>query len=327
MRISSLMLGAVLAAGCGGMDTAIDRDDRWTLDHATTAGGLLGVWGSGPSDVWVVGGQTDRSLVLHGDGTGWTPFDVSSTSLLFSVYGFTDSDVYAVGEHGLILHYDGKTWVTVESGTDLPLYGLWGASGEDVWIVGGGLSGPAGSAVVLRGARGSFHVVDLPADLAPNVLFKAHGFASDDVMLVGGGGAVLRWNGVQWRRDPVPTSASLFATWGRGADDAYAVGGSGTGEILHFDGQAWSQVNEGPIGSGLNGVFTSLEGPTIAVGPESVVIELGRDGSLVQPRLPKLDPAPFLHGVWGDGHGTTYAVGGDLFAYPGPMTGVILSRH
>jgi photosystem II stability/assembly factor-like uncharacterized protein len=318
-----MMLGASLTAACGD----VEPDARWTVDHATTDGVLLGVWGSGPNDVWAVGGQADRSLVLHGDGTSWTPFDISSRSLLFSVYGFSATDVYAVGERGLIVHYDGTTWTRVESGTDRHLFGLWGSSGDDVWIVGGDVSKPDGSAIVLRGARGSFEAVELPDDLAPNALFKVHGFAPDDVMIVGNEGRVLRWNGTQWRKDPVPTSGPLFSTWGRGADDVYAVGGRGSGEIVHFDGQQWRQVVELHTGQGLSGVFTSPDGPTIAVGPSALVFELDRDRSLVHAKLPELDPLPFLHAVWGDGHGTTYTVGGDLLRYPRPMGGVVLSRR
>jgi len=324
MRIHSLMLGAALVTACGGVEPT-DDSASWTLDHTTTDGALLGVWGSGPNDVWAVGGQADRSLVLHGDGTSWTQIPVSSTAMLYLIYGFSDSDVYAVGEGGLILHYDGQSWVRVESGTSVSLFGLWGASGDDVWIVGGDISGPPGSAVVLRGAHGSFSAVDLPPDLAPNVVFKAHGFAPDDVVMVGAGGAVLRWNGLEWRREPVPTSEPLRATWGRAAEDIYCVGGSGIGEILHFDGQQWSQVAELPTGEGLSGVFTSSDEPTFAVGSH-FVFEVGRDG-LQQARLPELDPVSSLHGVWGDEHGTTYVVGGDLSLYPRPMNGVILSRR
>jgi hypothetical protein len=324
MMIGATMIGASLGAACG-VTPAVEGDAAWTLDHATPDGAMLGVWGSSPTDVWAVGGQVDRSLVLHSDGTSWTPIDVSSRSLLYNVYGFSASDVYAVGEAGLILHYDGTTWQRIESGTTVPLFGLWGASGEDVWIVGGDRSGPVGSAVVLRGTRGSFHRVALPEALAPNVLFKVHGVASDDLMIVGSGGTVLRSNGTEWHRDPVPTAEPLFSTWGRDGDDVYAVGGTGLGEILHFDGQQWTQL-ELPIGQGLTGVFTSPDGPTIAVGPQSI-LELGRDGSLVQAKLPAMETGPFLHGVWGDGAGTTYAVGGDLPVYPNPMTGEILTRR
>lgn len=326
MRIGCLMIGAALTAACGGVEPAVDSDVAWKLDHATTDGVLLGVWGSSPTDVWAVGGQVDRSLVLHGDGTSWRPFEVPSGSLLYTVYGFSDADVYAVGERGLILHYDGTAWTRVASNTALPLFGLWGASGDDVWIVGGDIFGPSGSAVVLRGTRGVFEVVDLPEALTPNVLFKVHGTASDDIMMVGAGGTVLRSNGTEWRRDPVPTREPLFSTWGRDADDVYAVGGSGAGEVLHFDGTQWSEVIALPTGQGLRSVFTSTDGPAVAVGP-NFIFDIGRDGSVVQAQLPELDPDPVLHGVWGDQNGTTYATGGDLYSYPRSMSGVILSRR
>ncbi len=326
MRFGCLMIGGILGAGCGGVESAHDNDVAWTLDHATADGVLLGVWGSSPTDVWAVGGQTDRSLVLHGDGTSWTAMEVSSPSLLYSVYGFSDSDVYAVGERGLILHFDGTAWTRVESNTEVPLFGLWGASGDDVWIVGGDVLGPAGSAVVLRGAHGVFSVVDLPDEIAPNVLFKAHGSASNDVMMVGAAGTVLRSNGTEWRRDPVPTREPLFSAWGRGADDVYAVGGNGGGEILHFDGTRWSQVIVVPSGQALRGVFAPADGPVIAVGPQ-FIFDVAGDGSVTQAQLPELSPAPVLHAVWGDENGTTYTVGGDLYAYPRPMSGMILSRR
>jgi hypothetical protein len=318
------MSAAALAAACG-TQPASDRG-TWVVDRTTTDGAILGVWGSGPSDVWAVGGQADRSLVLHGDGSGFTRIDVSSRALLYGVYGITASDVYAVGEHGLILHYDGATWSQVASGTQLPLFGLWGGSSDDVWIVGGDMAGPPGSAVVLRGSRGGFHAVAMPADVTPNVLFKAHGFAADDVTMVGAGGAVLRWDGTAWHRDAVPTEQPLRSTWGSDPENAYAVGGDDTGEILHSDGQEWRQVAELHTGEGLNGVFTSADGSMIAVGPHGV-FELDAGTSLVEAALPAQASAYALHGVWGDDAGTTYAVGGTLDAYPGAMGGVILRRR
>jgi hypothetical protein len=81
-----------------------------------------------------------------------------------------------------------------------------------------------------------------------------------------------------------------------------------------------------PTGEGLSGVFTATNQPTFAVGPH-FVFELGHDGSLTTAELPQMATGPFLHGVWGDGEGTTYVVGGDLYAYPHPMTGVILTQR
>ena len=320
MKIGACMFAATFAAACG-----VDQPAGWSVDETTSDGAILGVWGTGPHDVWAVGGQANRSLVLHGDGESWRPVEVSTGAMLISTYGFTSSDVYAVGEHGLIIHWDGASWTQVASGTNQTLFGLWGASGDDVWIVGGDLAGAPGSAVVLRGSRGVFGPVAMPSELTPSVLFKAHGYGPDDVMMVGAGGTVLHWNGTTWSRDPMPTDQPLLSTWGSGSEDVYAVGGSSSAVILHSDGEQWSELANLPIGEGLSGVFTSSTGPTVAVGPHDL-FEIDGAGSLTEPALPALATGTALHGVWGDSHGTTYAVGGTLDAYPRAMTGTILRK-
>lgn len=323
-RLWSLLAGAaLLTAACA--DQAGDTGGTWELDHVEEGGGLVSVWGSAPDDVWATGGTSDRGLLLHGDGTSWTAVDVGAPALLWWVYGFTADDVYAVGERGLVFHYDGTSWQPVESGTDVALYGVWGASADDVWIVGGD---PAGAgAVILRGHGTSFRrVTDLPAELDPAAIFKAYGYADDDVMMVGTGGSVLRWDGVSWRRDPVVTSQPLFSLWGRGEDDVYAVGGWSSGTVLHYGGDGWTEV-EDAARSGLSGVFTAPDSPTIAVGPDAYVLEILPDGTRLQPVLPGLARGTGFHGVWGDEAGTTWAVGGDLLSADGPTTGVILRRR
>lgn len=329
MRLDKIVMGgALLALACGGNLAAPETDEVWSLDHVEESGALLSVWGSGPDDVWAAGGQTGRSLLLHNDGTSWRRVDTGATSLLWWVYGFTDSDVYAVGEDGLILHYDGASWEQVESHTHRTLYGIWGAPTGDVWIVGGDASGPEGSAVVLRGHGRSFEVVgDIPGELLPSALYKAYGYGSEEVVVVGSGGTVLRWNGDAWRREQVPTSAPLFSLWGRGPDDVYVVGGYGSAELLHYDGAEWQRLDLSLPAPGLSGVFTAPDHPTIAVGLDSYVLEILPDGTRVEPQLPWEARMPWLHGVWGDEAGSTYAVGGEVWVSPGDMTGVILRRQ
>lgn len=332
MRLVNVVIGTALlvAAGCGDQAMTSDRagGGTWELQHVEEDGALVSVWGSGPDDVWAAGGQVGRGLVLHNDGTGWARVETGASELLWWIYGFRSDDVYAVGEGGLILHYDGESWQRVESGTDQTLYGVWGASGDDVWIVGGNPTGPAGSAVVLRGQGRSFQIVeDVPGELMPSALFKIYGFHSREVIAVGSGGTVLRFDGETWDRQEVPTEKPIFSLWGRGQDDLYAVGGYGVGEVLHYDGSGWRQATDASLKHGLTGVFTAPSYPTIAVGPSSYIVELQPDGVAMEPELPRMTSVPSLHGVWGDGAGSTYAVGGDLFAYPEPMGGVILRRR
>lgn len=325
MRLGLLCLASssLIAACAGG---AADDGTTWSVSHTEANGALLSVWGSAPDDVWAAGGQADRGLILHNDGAGWSPVAIDAPAMLTWVYGFTAEDIYAVGNQGLAFHYDGSAWTRIDTGTDLPLYGVWGSSGDDVWIVGGDPSVATGAAVVLRGSGEAFERVAVPAELAPNALYKAYGFAADDFIAVGTGGTVLRFSGGDWWREPTPTEEPLFSLWGRGADDVYAVGGTASGELLHYDGATWTRAHEA-VQDGLSGVFTTDDSPAIAVGMYSYVLEVEPDGSDVEPEMPALDPVPFLHGVWGDGAGTTYAAGGDLFRYPDAMTGVILTRR
>jgi hypothetical protein len=325
MRSKSLFLATALLAACA-FDSSPDGG-QWTVDHVEDDGAILSIWGTG-DEVWAVGGEIGRGLLLHNDGSGWATVDIGISEMLWWVYGFGPTDLYAVGDGGLILHYDGVSWERAESGTDLTLYGVWGASGGDVWIVGGDAADPDGTAVILRGQGRTFEVVDdVPAEMAPNALYKIYGYGPDDVIAVGGAGTILRWDGEHWSRDASPTDAPLFSLWGRAVNDLYAVGGHGEGEILHFDGAGWNAVGEPGLSAGLSGVFTAPDRPVIAVGAFSTILEMQPGGIELAHDLPLLDPLPSLHGVWGDESGTTYAVGGDLFASSGPTSGVILRRH
>ena len=57
------------------------------------------------------------------------------------------------------------------------------------------------------------------------------------MLAVGDFGLVLRWNGHAWDSFNAGTEHFLFDVWGRGLDDVFVVGLSGT--IGHFDGRRW----------------------------------------------------------------------------------------
>lgn len=98
----------------------------WAEAFDTTASGALsGVWGSGPDDVFIVGGKTDAGEVYHFDGDTWAPQAVpASTDLLVWVFGFAPDDVFAVGVGGSAVHYDGRAWAALDTGTDADLWGV-----------------------------------------------------------------------------------------------------------------------------------------------------------------------------------------------------------
>jgi hypothetical protein len=103
-----------------------------------TTNHLLRVWGSSGSDVFAVGGDnySYAGIVLHYDGSVWSPMTSGTTNWIRDVWGSSGSDVFAVGEDGNILHYNGNNWSPMESGTTNSLRGVWGSSGSDVYAVG-----------------------------------------------------------------------------------------------------------------------------------------------------------------------------------------------
>jgi hypothetical protein len=102
---------------------------------------LSSVWGSGPSDVWAVGGGS--GFFMHWDGTAWSSVGGGNVSAASGVWGSSSNDVWAVGPgyDGVLsafMHWDGSAW----SGDISPLsplgatVGVGGSGPSDVWAVG-----------------------------------------------------------------------------------------------------------------------------------------------------------------------------------------------
>ena len=67
---------------------------------------MQSIWGTGPTDVWAVGGG--GASILHYDGTQWSEADVNPPGRLNGVWGTSATDVWAFGQDaalgGRILH-------------------------------------------------------------------------------------------------------------------------------------------------------------------------------------------------------------------------------
>jgi uncharacterized protein YjdB len=86
------------------------------------------------------------------------------------------------------------------------------------------------------------------------------GTSSSDVFAVGGGGAILHYDGSTWTTMSNPDAGDLHAVWGTSSSHVYAVGSS----ILHYDGSVWSAMNA-PEGGG-DGVWGTSPRDVFAVG-------------------------------------------------------------
>lgn len=283
------------------------------------AGSLSSVWGTGPDDVFMVGGG-ERGAIFHYDGVSWTEMDIPEVPLLVWAYGWAPDDVIAVGLGGAVLRYDGESWTALPSGVDVALWGVFGFTNDDVWIVGGDVF--AGPPVIIHYDGTTF----TPAAVTPEQnsvgarsLFKVWG-TGGKLFAVGALGLLLEHESGAWvQRSAGPEADDDFVSlWGTSADHIVAVGGRANARVAVYDGSAWTTHAPEGVG-GLNGVFMAEEGTAIVGG---VFGTLGRyDVATKEVVLDDVDTRHDIHAIWGDGAGTTYAVGGN---FAPPFRGVAL---
>jgi hypothetical protein len=291
----------------GGVNFFAGSPTAWTSVPSGTTNNLIGVWGSGPNDVWAVG---RGGTILHWNDSAWTAVPSSTTANLFGVWGSGPNDVWATGG-GTILHWNGSAWSSVSSGTSADLLGVWGSGPNDVWAVGD----LGGTIVHWNGSAWSSVPSGLPSGTT-DYLYGVWGSGPSDVWAVGGddiASTILHWNGGAWT--PVEflggNESSFRSVWGSGPNDVWAF--DGFASVVHWNGSAWSESYfkvGGPLsvwGSGPNDVW--------AVGWSGSMVHW--DGSAWSSVAS--GTTNILWGVWGSGPNDVWAVGagGTILLSPG----------
>jgi hypothetical protein len=303
--------------------------------------GLLeSVWGSGPDDVYAVGGEWKQDVgVWHWNGKSWSRVadPVFQTALeLTSVWGTGPGDVFVAGHvpdsngyltddgdyiSAAIFHWDGSGWSVFTAGAvAVQFYGFAGTDPKDVFAVG---SGPTAH---WDGTSWSM----MPGAAEPLTAAWAGG---GEVFAVGSCGAVFKWDGGTWVAVQAGNAQCDIHTggiYGTGGN-VFAVGPGPT--HARRDSSAWSAVTSGVSWSALwagaadNAYAVSLEGISHWDGARWSTVWTS-DG----------EPAS-LNAVWGSGATDVFAVGaaglvlhwdgtawsastaGPEFACPGPGGG------
>lgn len=281
--------------------------NKSTLDRA-----VLSIWGSGPSDVFAVGGPLgngQETLAIHYDGVTWTELHPGGTETYWWVGGSGATDVWMVGEKGRITHWDGKTFQEHSSGTTATLWGVWSASETDAWIVGGtpegGTSKP--NDIVLHWNGSSWSSITLPSDAVGRALYKVWGTSSDDLYVVGEYGTIWHKKGANWSLESNPPLATgtLFTVAGTSSTDVYAVGNF---DVLRSNGTSWEKLTPDLTGT-VNGVATAALGEVAIVGSGGLKQRFV-DGQWIDDFV--MEPHADLHAVWADGEGAYWAAGGNF---------------
>jgi len=179
--------------------------------------------------------------IMHYDGTTWTAMASPTTDALYGVWGAASNDVWAVGRGGLVLHYDGSTWTAVNVDTDIELYVAWGSGPSDVFVC-----GQDGAMLHFDGSTWTSMSTGLGEGTA---LMWVNGSGPNDVYACSDMGNVLHYDGATWtdisNELPVDPASEwyYYAIWSSGPENVWVVGDGGM--VLHFDGTAWTQVDVG----------------------------------------------------------------------------------
>jgi len=314
---------------------AFITDNNTPMDTTDDIGALSSVWGSGPNDVFVVGGKgfPPAAKIYHYNGSTWKEMGTPPNTLgMVWVFGFSPTDVYAVGLGGHMLHYDGMSWTRIDAHTGFDLWGIWGVSPTDIWIVGKGPTSavnPNPDPTLMhfdptQPVASQFTPYPLPMtenDRLARDLFKVWGIGAK-LFAVGEKGLIIEYDGTAWKQVPAGANADddFVSLWGTSTSNIVAVGGRSAYRLSVYAGTGWTTYKpSNPLGQpALNAVFMDESDLAIIGGVNGDDTGyVGRfDPTMTTPVAETAaDATQAIHAIWGDGMGSYYAVGGN-FSFP-----------
>lgn len=296
----------------------------WTVLDAGNAGRRFSsAWGTGPSDVYLFGGQFNAGtkaydgLVRHWDGAQWTD-TLLPGAFLGAAWASSPADIWVLAGGGRMAHWDGSAWTVSARLSQYSLNAVWGSGPNDVYAAGGGyhavVGGPSGDAATVMHWNGSAWSEVQTGGTA--TLRAIWGTSAGNVLAAGDGGSVLRFDGTRWQKLTAgATPEQLTGVFAEAETSLWAT--ACTDGVLHSaDGESWAV--EAAAGSCMNDVW-GADGHVFAVGytttgPRAGVVAHRSGGAWSTDTIPGISE---LNGVWGTSPASVYAVGyaeGDLGA-------------
>lgn len=222
--------GPVFLGGEGGMILRWDGSALTRMETPSDSPIVFGIWGSGPDDVFAVGGLGRLAgFVWRYDGTAWTELELPEGfggQSLFKVWGTGPGDAWIVGTDGALLRWDGSALAMESSGTTRTLFTVHALPDGTVAAVGGAGTG----VLVQRGADGVWH------DLAPELVPQLSGvfLTPEGGRAVGINGTFVRREGAAWvvEETGLGLAETLHSVWIDPDGGVWAAGGQVLAEPL-----------------------------------------------------------------------------------------------
>jgi hypothetical protein len=220
---------------------------RWTLGKAyfTYQGRpyvtqLYSIYAFGENDIWVA-----STHPAHWGGTDWTQYPLGSSFPGYpkKFWGTSSLNLYMAGTDGSLAHYDGSQWQKIESWTDLDIVDIYGThnsrTGEEEIIAVASKSYENQDHKILK--IDGLNVTILPDSGIDDALTGVW-FMPEKKYYVTGGSIYNKRNSIsnpKWRRD-IGSSYPYYKNSIRGNDINDVVVACDRGNLLHFNGYAWT---------------------------------------------------------------------------------------
>lgn len=294
---------------------------------------FFGVWGSGPSDVYVVG---QPGLIYHYDGTAWARQNCPTTEPLTSVWGDPQSNrIYVTGHRGVILRSSGDgVWTAMNSGTGENLYDVGefyqmkypnpaqtrmvlavGHKGTILRLTGDSWQAAADAIMVRDNQNGPADTLSVKKDMvALSVVFKygVGGAYLDERPIIGGekGCVLLNDPVLDWQLRPIAGGESWVTAAATSATVYENYVGTGAGRLFRMsrlsDGtETFGEMYSPSLGEIVYGLWAPPDAGVNAVSSAGRIGRVEVNNAYTQLYYDGLS----LFDVWGTANDNVYAVG------------------
>ncbi len=248
----------------------------------------------------------DSGTAVHFDGHAWSLIPTGVTEVLTSVHGTGPDDVWVAGADGDVLHWTGAAWTIDNTLDGTTLLGVWATGPNDVWVSGVDESDGVGSGSLFGHWTGTaWDFLDING---AETLWKIWASGPTDIWMVG---TAPSGDGIVYRGDgkifdPVPfTGGSVHSIWGSGPADVWVAPSAGA--LQHWTGAAWTTIPTLTASQALFGISGSGPADVWTVGQNGVVGHYGSDATW---SLSSSGTTATLFSVWSPKPGEAWLVGG-----------------
>ncbi|MEY3011312.1 MAG: hypothetical protein RIT45_47 [Pseudomonadota bacterium] len=240
------------AVGDGGM-AAHWNGKTWSGTNTGTGKNLTDVWSGGPGVAWAVG---LAGILLRWDGSKWATVESPLKLVDWTaVWGSDPSDVYIAGKGGLVVRWDGLKFTVLAAPVVGTVRDVWGFSATDVWAVGDAgrifhSTGGAWTQVPID----PFKIPDQPDYLVESDLYAIWGAAPDDIWAAGapdsnGHGVLVHYDGKSWKYvQALSKETRVVRAIGGWSKDHMLLAGT-QGMVYRYDGSGFTELDSGQVGT------------------------------------------------------------------------------